>query len=176
MTYRERTDNSLKGILGRDIVKFMLERAGYTVFSYGFEDNLLDAKSKRTPKTISSNTGRRLRRSPDLLVYDDNNITLVEVKTRGNPRPYIRGEEIDELKEFWNDSILVFVIPRDNVFYAKKTEELSVLGPNIISYINLSEFHNLQDIFTKVTSEDIAHYKNIVIKILQIFGSNISQA
>lgn len=175
MTYRERADNSLKGILGRDVVKFMLERAGYTVFSYGYEDNLMDAKSKRTPKTISSNTGRRLRRSPDLLVYDNENIMLVEVKTRGNPRPYIRGEEIDELKEFWNDSILVFVIPRDNVFYAKRTEELRIMGPNTIGYINLPEFHNFQDIFTKVTTEDITHYRDIMLKILQIFGSTIPQ-
>ena len=83
MTARERSNNFLKGILGKDIVKFMLERSGYTVCSCSYEDNLLDAISKRNSQTSNSNTGRRLRRSPDLIVYDDKNIMLVEVKTRG---------------------------------------------------------------------------------------------
>ena len=85
MSARQRSDNFLKGLLGRDIVKFMLEGAKYTVCSYSYEDTLLDAMSKRTSETSNSSTGRRLRKSPDLLVYDDKNIMLVEVKTRGNP-------------------------------------------------------------------------------------------
>jgi len=171
MTAREHSDNFLKGILGKDIVKFMLERSGYTVFSYGYEDNLLDAKSKRTTQTSNSNTGRRLRRSPDLLVYDDKDIMLVEVKTRGNPRPYIRGEEIGELKEFWNDSILVLVIPDDNVFYAKRTQEFEAEKYQAMSniYFKLSEFKKFEDVFTRVSSVDISYYRHIVSQILNIF-------
>jgi len=171
MTSRVRSENFLKGILGKDIVKFMLERSGYTVCSYGYEETLLDAMSKRTFQTSNSNTGRRLRKSPDLLVYDDKTIMLVEVKTRGRARPWIRGEEISELKEFWNDSILVFVVPDDTVFYARRTEELEaeLYTPNSNIYPNLSKFQNFQDIFTRVSSEDLSYYRNIVLQILQIF-------
>ena len=148
----------------------MLEGSGYTVCSYSYEDTLLDAMSKRTSETSNSCTGRRLRKSPDLLVYDEKNIMLVEVKTRGNPRPYIRTDEINALKEFWNDSILIFVVPNDIVFYAKKTEELKASEPNCYVYLNMSEFQKLEDIFTRVNSEDIAHYREIMKKILQIFN------
>jgi hypothetical protein len=65
-----------------------------------------------------------------LLVYDDKDIAmLVEVETRGKSRwveegeVWIKRDELDPLKEFWNDSILVVVVPEGNVFHAQKIGE-----------------------------------------------------
>jgi hypothetical protein len=75
--------NNLKGSLGVVLVKELLESSGYTVCHYGYEYTMKDALSKRTFKKSNSTTGRRIRSSPDLLVYDDKEvIMLVEVKTR----------------------------------------------------------------------------------------------
>ena len=104
----------------------MLERSGYTVYHYGYEDTLLDAMSKRTSKTSNSKTGRRIRKSPDLLVYDDQTIMLVEVKTRGKSPPVIDFSEIEILKEFWNDAVLVVIVPDGNIFYAQRINELEI--------------------------------------------------
>ncbi len=163
------SDNFLKGNLGRDIIRAMLERSGYTVCAYGYEETLLDAMSKRTPEKSSSQTGRRLRKSPDLLVYDDKNIMLLEVKTRGQSPPIIRAEEINNLKEFWNDSILSLIVPEGNVFYAKRVEELKTEPVNSTSYHPLSHFETFQDVFTRVSPEDISHFKDIALQILKIF-------
>jgi hypothetical protein len=96
------TDNYLKGFIGTDMVKSLLERSGYTVRHYGYEYTLLDVMSKRTSKNLGSKTGRRIRKSPDLLVYDDQDIMLVEVKTRLTLPPIMNTREIESLKEFWD--------------------------------------------------------------------------
>jgi len=150
-----------------EIVKAMLEKSGYTVCHYGYEITLLDAMSKRTSKKSNSTTGRRMRSSPDLLVYDDQNIMLVEVKTRGKSPPYIKADEISNLKEFWNDSILVFLVPDGNVFYAKRTNELEIQPSASYVQYSLSYFERFQDIFTRVRPEAISHYKEMALLILQ---------
>jgi Holliday junction resolvase len=151
----------------------MLERSGYTVCSYAYEDTLLDAMSKRTSQTSNSKTGRRIRKSPDLLVYDDKNIMLVEVKTRGKSPPLIHASEIEILKEFWNDAILVVIVPDGNIFYAQRINELEIQP---LTQYPLSDFEKFQDIFTKVSSEDISHYKNIALQILRVFMTEKEKA
>jgi Holliday junction resolvase len=162
------SDNYLKGYFGKDLVKSMLERSGYTVCHYGYEDTLLDVMSKRTSKTSNSNTGRRIRKSPDLLVYDDQNIMLAEIKTRLKLPPMINPSEIEILKEFWNDAILVVIVPDENIFYAQKIAELETPKGY---YLSLSDFKKLQDIFKRVSDEHISHYKGITLPILQTFMS-----
>jgi len=162
------SDNYLKGYFGKDLVKSLLETSGYTVCHYGYEDTLPDAMSKRTSKTSNSPTGRRIRKSPDLLVYDDQNIMLTEVKTRLTSPPMINSSEIEILKQFWNDAILVLIVPVENIFYAQKIEKLEIHKG---FYLSLSEFRKLPDIFTRVREEHISHYKDITLPILQILMS-----
>jgi Holliday junction resolvase len=160
----------LKGNLGKEIVRSLLERSGYTVSLYGYEETMLDAMSKSTFKKSGSITGRRLRSSPDLLVYDDKDVMmLVEVKTRGQSPPIMKAKEINNLKEFWNDSILVLLVPDGNVFYAKKVEEMEREPEDTIAYHQLSDFKEFQDIFTRVHPDDIKHYRRIVLEMLKIF-------
>lgn len=162
------SDNFLKGSIGTDIVKSLLEMSGYTVCHYGYEYTLLDALSKRTAKTSNSETGRKIRKSPDLLVYDDEEIMLVEVKTRFALPLRINSFEMDVIKKHWNDAILVVIAPDENVFYAQRVSELE--GP-FGYYLSLEDFNKINEIFSKVGNEDISHYKEIASSILELFMS-----
>ena len=154
-------DNMLKGSLYKDIVRFMLEKSGYSVSPYGYDSSLSEFKFKFTEETRNSKTGRRIRFSPDLLVYDDQNVMLVEVKMRGKSPSMIRASEIQNVKEFWNDSVLVVVVPEGNIFYAQRISELEIQEND---YYQLSDFEKFQDIFTRVQSEDISYYKGIALQ------------
>lgn len=162
------SDNYLKGYFGKDLVKSLLETSGYTVSHYGYEDTLLDVMSKRTSKTSNSPTGCRIRKSPDLLVYDDEKIMLTEVKTRLTLPPMINSSDIRILKEFWNDSILVLVVPVGDIFYAREVDQLATPQGR---YLSLSDFKQLPDTFTRVKEEHISHYKKIALPILQTLMS-----
>ena len=155
----------LKGSLYKDIVRFMLEKSGYYVSPYGYDSSLSELKFKFTEETRNSKTGRRIRFSPDLLVYDDQNVMLVEVKMRGKSPPMIRASEIKNVKEFWNDSVLVVVVPEGNVFYAQRISELEIQESD---YYQLSDFEKFQDIFTRVQAEDISYYKGIALQNMKI--------
>lgn len=154
-------DNMLKGCLYKDMVRVILQKSGYSVHPYGYESTLSELKSKLTEVTRNSKTGRRIRSSPDLLVYDDQNVMLVEVKMRGKSPPMIRASEIKNVKEFWNDSVLVVVVPEGNVFYAQRISELEIQEND---YYQLSDFEKFQDIFTRVQSEDISYYKDTALQ------------
>jgi hypothetical protein len=107
-----------------------------------------------------------------LLVYDDEDvIMLVEVKTRGQSPPIMNAEEINNLKEFWNDSILVLLVPDGNFLYAKKVEEMEREPEHSYLYYPLSNFKEFQDIFARVHPDDIKHYRGIVLEMLKIFMS-----
>ena len=82
---------------------------------------------------------------------------LVEVKMRDSDKPQIKPYLIRRLKEFWKDSILVLVVPHDNVFYAQKISELETKPV----YYRLADFEKFQDVFTRVRTECISHYKDI---------------
>ena len=155
-------DDMLKGNVFKDIVKVMLQKAGYTVYPYGYESTLSDVKSKLTKNTRNSRTVRRIRSSPDLLIYDEqkNDLMLVEVKMRAYSPPRIKPRLIENYKEFWNDSILVLVVSEGNVFYAQKINELETRQV----YYRIEDFEKFQDIFTRVRTEDISHYKDIALQ------------
>ena len=159
-------DDMLKGNAYKDIVRVMLQKSGYTVYPYGYESTFSDVKSKLTKDTRNSKTVRRIRSSPDLLVYDDqkNDLMLVEVKMRGSCPPKIRPRLIENYREFWNDSILVVVVPEGNVFYAQKINELEIRQV----YYRLSDLEKFQDIFTRVRLEDISHYKEMALQNMKM--------
>jgi hypothetical protein len=155
-------DNMLKGNAYKDMIKLLLQKSGYAVYPYGYESNFSDVKSKLTKESRNSKTVRRVRSSPDLLVYDDqkNDLMLVEVKMRGSAPPNIKPNLIENIKEFWNDSVLVIVVPEGNVFYAQRISELEIKQV----YYPLSDFEKFQDIFTRVRPEDISHYRDIALQ------------
>ena len=91
---------------------------------------------------------------------------LVEVKMRRAPketRILIYGEKIANYNEFWNDSILVVVVPCGRVFYAQRISELEVKE----EYDATTDFQKLEDIFTRVKEDDIVHFREKAVQNLE---------
>jgi len=161
-------DDLLKGSQIKDLIKVLLQKSGYSVFPYGYESTLSEIRNKLAEKdTKNSRTVRRIRSSPDLLIYDQQkkDLMLVEVKMRSAPREtsitYLK--RISDYKEFWNDSILVVLVPCGDVMYAQKISELEVKQ----TYNAISDFERFEDVFTRVKTEDISHYRENALKIMK---------
>ena len=160
-------DDMLKGSQVKDLVRVLLEKSGYSVLPYGYESTLVDMKKKLRDKDAkNSRTVRRIRTSPDLLVYDEKrkDAMLVEVKMRRAPKETsVKYLRLANYKEFWNDSILVVLVPCGNVFYAQKVSELEIKQ----TYDARKDFERFQDIFTRVNTQDLTNFR---AKALQIIG------
>ena len=148
-------DSVLKGGTAKEIIKILLEKSGYIVYPYGYECTFSGLR-KKLYRAKNSKTVRRIRSSPDLLVYDKNNndATLVEIKMRSNLKFVLKRPQMDAYKEFWNDSIMVVIVPTGNMFYAQRINELEVKQ----NYYPDNDFLKLQDIFLHVKRDDILHY------------------
>jgi len=157
----------LKGSQIKDAVKVLLEKSGYKIFPYGYESTLSDIKNKLNQKNSkNSKTARRIQSSPDLLVYDDqrNDVMLVEVKMRRAPsETKVMNLKITNCKEFWEDSILVVVVPSGNVFYAQIVNELE----DKEEYNLNRDFLRIEEIFTRIKSDDVSHFKEQVLQIMK---------
>jgi hypothetical protein len=162
-------DHVLQGNQIKELIKILLEKSGYTVFPYGYENtlsgliNLIGVKDAKKSRTV-----RRIKSSPDLLVFSHNrkDLMLVEVKMRNaldEKRILLHANRMADYKEFWNDSVLVVVVPRGNVFYAQKAGELQIKE----EYDALTDFCRFEEIFTETKDEDISHFKR---KALEIMG------
>jgi hypothetical protein len=161
-------DNVLEGNQIKELVKVLLEKSGYLVLPYGYESTLSGLISKLGVRdTKKSRTVRRIKSSPDLLVFDDKrkDLMLVEVKMRKAPeetRILIYSRMISNYKEFWNDSILVIVVPCGNVFYAQRIVELE--GKE--EYNALVDFEKFENVFTDVKEEDLSRFKAKALRIM----------
>lgn len=162
-------DALLEGGAVKDLIKVLLENSGYTVYPYGYEGTFSDIRKKLSDNEAkNSRTARRIRSSPDLLVYDDakKDLMLVEVKMRRAPKEtkilYI-GDRIANYKEFWSDCVLVIVVPCGKVFYAQKISELEVKE----EYDATTDFVSLEEIFTRLKEEDMAHFRERALHDLE---------
>jgi hypothetical protein len=154
-------DDMLKGNASKDLVKLLLEKSGYIVYAFGYESTFSGIRKKLGERgTQNSITVRRIKSSPDLLVYDEKSkdAMLVEVKMRSAPTEtgvLIYGQKIEQYKEFWNDSILVLVVPCADIFYAQRVNELETKE----KYDATIDFRKLEEIFTRINSDDLAHFR-----------------
>jgi len=166
-------DNLLEGNQAKDLVKLLLENAGYKVYPYGYESTFSDIKNKLREKgSGDSKTAHRIRSSPDLLVYDGKtkDVMLVEVKMRRQRNEtsvtIYKGEKlkrIENYREFWNDSILVIVIPFGAVFYAQKISKLETKE----SYNVTIDFKAIEDIFTRIKAKDMRYFRAKAYRIME---------
>jgi hypothetical protein len=102
------------------------------------------------------------------LVFDDKrkDLMLVEVKMRRASKETgipLASHKIAPYKEFWNDSILVVVVPCGNVFYAQRVVELE--GKE--EYNALLDFEKFENIFTDVKEEDLSDFKTKALQIMR---------
>ena len=161
-------DNILEGNEIRELVRVLLERSGYLVLPYGYENTLSGLMSKLgVQDTKKSRTVRRIKSSPDLLVFSEKkkDLMLVEVKMRKAPqerRILLYAQMIANIKEFWNDSVLAIAIPCGNVFYAQWMGELEVKEEFDASV----DFEKFEDIFNEVKEGDLSHYKTRALEIM----------
>jgi hypothetical protein len=158
-------DSILKGGATKEIVKVLLEKSGYLVYPYGYECTYSGIRKKLQKNAKNSRTVRRIKSSPDILVYDDlnNDVMLVEIKMRTSERPWIKRNQMEAYKEFWNDSILVLVTPRENVFYAQRINELELKE----NYNLNADFLKFEEVFLRVKAEDILHYRTQAYKLME---------
>ena len=161
-------EDMFKGNSAKELVKVLLEKSGYAVTPYGYENTTLaDIRKKLNQKDAkNSRTAQRIRSSPDLLVYDDkrNDVMLVEVKMRNAPtETKVLGLNISWCKKFWDDSYLVLVVPCGNIFYAQRISEIESKQ----EYNLTKEFEKIEDIFTRIKPEDLPHYKAEASKIIK---------
>lgn len=161
-------DDLLRGSQIKDLIKVLLQKSGYSVFPYGHESTFSEIRNKLAEKgTKNSRTVRRIRSSPDLLVYDQQkkDLMLVEVKMRSAPRETSIKflKRIADYKEFWNDSILVVIVPCGDVMYAQRISELEVKQ----IYNAITDFEKLETVFTRVKTKDISHYREKALKIME---------
>jgi len=159
----------VKGGTIKELVKVLLEKSGYTVYPYGYESTFSGVRKKLMDKEArNSPTVRRIKSSPDLLVFDEakKDVMLVEVKMRRAPKEtkvLIFSRLIASYKEFWNDSILVLVIPCGHVFYAQKINALEIKE----SYSATTDFVKFEEVFTKVKAEDLSHFSDQAIQSMK---------
>lgn len=151
-----------------DLVRGLLTQSGYSVYLNGWEERFSEIREQLNDvATKNSRTVRMIQSSPDLLVYDKKrkDATFVEVKMRRarNEKSVLIGEgKIAPYKEFWNDAILVVVIPCGNVFYAQRFNELR----DQRIYNAETDFEKLQHMFLEIKEADIESSRSKAIQAL----------
>jgi len=164
--------NLLQGNQIKEVIKAMLEKSGYLVLPYGYEITLSGLIHKLGERgTQKSQTVKRIKSSPDLLVYDDlkKDLMLVEVKMRNAPTEksvMIKKSAVMNYKKFWSDSFLAFVIPRGNIFYVQRIEKLDDKG----EYDATVEFQKFEDVFTRVGKEDLSYFKKKALQTMKVYA------
>jgi hypothetical protein len=65
-------------------------------------------------------------------------------------------------QKYWNDAIILFVVPFHNVFYAQEIDKLGTKP-----YYDLkSDFKKVQDIFPKIQNVEISDYQSLACHLI----------
>ncbi len=154
-----------KGNVFKELVKTLFEDFGYKTAPYGYE-NQFSTMIKTELSQNNSETARRIRSSPDLVVYDQDtkDINLVEVKMSANE--YITINKIEDYREFWDDAIMVAIINDEkDLFYAEKIRDIRTLSHRKY-HTSKDDFRRIQDLFPKIKSEGLDLYRKLAVKML----------
>ena len=152
-----------KGNIFKELIKILFEKSGYLALPFGYETHLTTIKQE-IAKNNDSRTALRIRSSPDLLIYDkENNIVkLVEAKMSTYPYPRLRQTTLENYREFWDDAILIFVVPFENVFYAQEIYNLGFKK----QYDPKTDFREIQKIFPKINNKDVNSFGTIAYDLI----------
>ena len=158
-------DDFLKGGIFKELVKSLLQKAGYTVIPYGYESTFSVLKRQiSAPDVRNSQSVRRMKSAPDLVVFDNKrkDLMFVEVKMRGNLPATIKSTTIQGYKDFWDDCLLVLVVPDENVFYAQRVSVLQAkeyYNPN-------TDFNRIKEFFHDIEENDLEHDRTLAKNLL----------
>ena len=167
-------DTLLKGNIFKEIVKVLFEKSEYLVIPYGYENPFANIKKGLSQKSMrDSITARRIRSSPDLLVYNEKaeEIRLVEVKMSSYSSPRFKKESIETYKEFWNEAVLVMVLPFENVFYAQDIANLGIKK----EYDPRTDFLKIQEMFERISPDDINFYGKVACNIIKAMSNRTTE-
>ena len=162
-----------RGNIFKELVKALFEKSEYLAIPYGYENPYSNVK-KRLPKNLEdcSQTVLRIRTSPDLLIFDNESgdVKLVEVKMSSYETPQVKRIEL--YKKYWNDAIIVFVVPYGNVFYAQEIDKLGIKP----FYDLKSDLNSIQTIFPRFRSVDFSEYQHLACHLIQALKTNGTEA
>lgn len=152
-----------KGNLFRELVKTLLEDNGYITAPYGYE-NQFSTMIKKELTQNNSDTAKRIRCSPDLLVYykEKNEISLVEVKMSAND--FINIPKIKDYRKYWEDAILVVIMNVGDMFYAERIRDLRENRP---FYTPRADFRRIHELFQNINPDEMETYRTLAHKLLE---------
>lgn len=156
----------LKGGIIKEVVKSLLLRYGYEVYPYGYETAFSVLKNKLAGEGVrTSPSVRRMKSTPDLVVFDEKrkNLMFVEVKMRTHLPVTIKSNVIQGYKDFWNDCVLVLVVPDENVFYAQRVSDLQIKE----KYYPNTDFSGIREFFQDIDESEFMHYKTVTRELLE---------
>lgn len=167
-------DTLFKGNVFKELVKILFDKSDYLVIPYGYENPFSNVKKKLSRKgAIDSPTALRIRSSPDLLIYDDQaeDVKLVEVKMSSYQTPRFKRGQIETYKKYWEDAVLVMVLPFENVFYAQEIAKLGIKE----QYDPKTDFKRIQEMFPKIASDDLRNYGTVACNLIAAMKSKPSE-
>ncbi len=148
----------LKGGIAKEVVKSLLQRYGYEVYPYGYETTLSVLKNKLAEKDVRTSPSiRRMKSAPDMVVFDKKrkDLIFVEVKMRTRLPAIIKSHVIQRYKDFWNDCVLVLVVPDGNVFYAQRVSDLRTKEE-----YPATDFTEIREFFPDIDEYELLNYRN----------------
>jgi hypothetical protein len=162
-------DTLFKGNVFKELVKVLFEKSGYLVIPYGYENQLSSVKGELA-KTNNSPTALKIRSSPDLLIYDNQtkDVKLVEVKMSSYESPRLNRNVFENYRKFWDDAILIMVLPFESVFYAQEMHNLGLKD----QYDPRTDFKKVQDIFQRLNTNDLKNYGKIARNLIEAMKKN----
>ncbi len=149
-----------------EIVADLLKASGYEVWPFGFENVLAPLGPKlRTEGFRNSALGHRIRSMPDLIVANDHELVLAEVKYRkGIMKSYkvfvrFNNWEIQRYARYWPETTLVLVTPHGWRFYASPIDTLvKHLDSGSGTDFELPVFSPLHEAYKRVSKELMRQY------------------
>lgn len=182
------------GDAAKAIVRCLLESAGYRAYPFGYESFVTHIKDlAHLDKLIPTSTVRQTRRMPDFLVVDEKGLLIgepveeeygvvefVEVKYRSSRLDKINSEDIvdDNLRRFWPESLIVLVVPFDDVFYVHsvppleppKTKKVMILKPmkfkpSVLEKTSPDVVVPIRAFFPRISEDVLKRFQEIVKKM-----------
>lgn len=154
------------GAAAKEIVRAILESAGYTVYPFGFESAFAVLKQQMTRERLQhGETAERIRSMPDLLAISSNEIHLIEVKFRrrdyqdDTPGVWLHNGPVMKCQKYWPESILLLVSPHGPRFFGSPVGELQMVGePGEETFLPYANFTRLSEVFPQTGGNDYRAY------------------
>jgi len=174
--------NSLKGRLAQVIIATIFQEFGYEVYPYGYESHLTNIINSMR-KGNANIPVRKLRATPDLIVYDRelNDGFFIEVKATNTPdetKYWLSKPTLQSYITYWPEAILIVYCIQSMNIYCRQVKDISPdqlpieHGPDghETYVVNLqSEFLTLSQCFRLIEADRYQDFCQRIRGVLQNF-------